>query len=139
MLKMAGFMYFLLEQQNISSSFDKIFKFIWKVLFGPFRKYNGLCTSELRLPKFQRLKIQDFGIPFFTQKFFCLPTMSHKQYLTISLYAVTQNHPCVLKYISQTVTNFLLLSAENTKKLKTISMGVNMITRQMTPFFSYIP
>ena len=34
-------------QQNISLSFGKIFKCIWKVLFCFFRKYYGLCTSEL--------------------------------------------------------------------------------------------
>ena len=52
--------------------------------------------------------------------------------------------------IVQTVTNFLLLSAENATKnskgkivtsdiFKTITMRVNLTTRQMTPFFSYIP
>ena len=65
--------------------------------------------------------------------------------LTILFSAITQYLLCVLKYISQTVTQFLLLSTENKKKtvisdiLKTITMGVNMITRQMTPFFSYTP
>ena len=66
-------------QQNIISSLGKIFKCICKVLFGPFRKCYGLRTSELPLAKFQRLKMQDFGIPLFTQKFFCLRTISHEQ------------------------------------------------------------
>ena len=60
-------------QQNVSSSLGKIFNNICKVLFGPFRKYYGLRTSELPLAKFQRLKKQDFGIPLFTEKFFYLP------------------------------------------------------------------
>ena len=46
-----------------------------------FRKYYGLCSSELPLGKFQRLKIQDFGIPLFTRQcfFLCLFTISHEQ------------------------------------------------------------
>ena len=45
-----------------------------------------------------------------------------------------------LKYFAQTVTNFLLSLAENKKKwaifdiLMAITLGVNMITRQMTHF-----
>ena len=35
-----------------------------------FRKYYGLCSSELPLGKFQRLKIQDFGIPLLTRQCF---------------------------------------------------------------------
>ena len=65
--------------QKISSSLGKIFKCICKVLFGLFRKNCGLHISELPLAKFQRLKMQDFGIPLLTQKFFCLPTISHEQ------------------------------------------------------------
>ena len=68
------------------------------------------------LAKFQCLKIQDFGIPLFTQKFFYLPTISQEQ-LTIPFSAITQYYLlCVLKYIPQSATNVLLLSAENTKK-----------------------
>ena len=59
--------------------------------FGPFRKYYGLRTSELPLAK----------LPY---------------HLTISFSAITQYLPHAQKYISQTVTNFLLLSAENTNK-----------------------
>ena len=62
--KMARFMYWI--QQNISPSLGKMIKCIWKVLLGPFRKYYGLCTLELRLAKCQCLKIQDFGIFLFT-------------------------------------------------------------------------
>ena len=79
MSKMAHFMYLLLDTAKIRSSLGKIFTCIWKVLFGPFRKYYGLCTSELPLAKFQCLKIKNFGILLFTQKCFCLPTISHKQ------------------------------------------------------------
>ena len=42
------------------------------VLFGPFRKYYELDSSEVPLAKFQRLKIQDFGIPLLTQQFFVI-------------------------------------------------------------------
>ena len=47
-----------------------------------------------------------------------------------------------LKYFAQTVTDFMLLSAENTKYdpfldiLVTSTLGVNMINRKMTLFFS---
>ena len=44
-----------------------------------FTKYYGLCSSELPLGKFQRLKIQDFGITLLTQqRFFYV----YSQYLT---------------------------------------------------------
>ena len=46
-----------------------------------FRKYYGLCSSELILGKFQRLKIQDFGIPLLTRQCFFYV---YSQYLTNS-------------------------------------------------------
>ena len=79
MSKMAHFMYLLLDTAKIRSSLGKIFTCIWKVLFGPFRKYYGLCTSELPLAKFHRLKIEDLGIPLLTPKFNYLSTISHEQ------------------------------------------------------------
>ena len=79
MSKMAHFMYFLLYTAKYQSQFGQDFKCIWKVLFGPSRKCYGLYTSELPLAKFQCLKTQDFGIPLFTQKSFCLSTISQKQ------------------------------------------------------------
>ena len=45
MWKMAHFTYLLLNTAKIS--LGKISKCIWKVLFSPFRKYYGLCSSEL--------------------------------------------------------------------------------------------
>ena len=66
-------------QQNISPSLGKIFKCILKVLFGPFKKHYRLCSSELPLAKFQRLKIQDFGITGYQHFFWYLFTISHKQ------------------------------------------------------------
>ena len=58
-------------QQKICPSLAKIFMYIYKVLFGTFRKYYGLCASDkVPLAKFQRLEIQDFGIPLLTQKYF---------------------------------------------------------------------
>ena len=66
-------------KQNISPSLGKIFKCILKVLFCPFRKHYRLCSSELPLAKFQRLKIQDFGITGYQHFFKYLFTISHKQ------------------------------------------------------------
>ena len=98
-------------QQNISSSLDKIFKCICKVSFGPFRKQCGLRTLELPLTKFQRLKMQDFIILFFTQKFFCLLTISHEQ-----LSPKPINHTIFCNNSISSLCTSLLLSAENTKK-----------------------
>ena len=47
--------------------------------------------------------------------------------------------PRLFKDIAQTVTNFLMLSGKNKKIaisdiLKAMTLEVNMITRQMTPF-----
>ena len=49
-------------QQTIHHSFGKNIKFIWNILFRAFSTCNGLLCSELRLARFQPLKIQDFGI-----------------------------------------------------------------------------
>ena len=79
MSKMTILCTFCWIQQNMSSSLGKIFRCICKVLFGPLKKYYELLTSEIPLAKFQRSKMQEFGIPLFTQKLFCLPTISHEQ------------------------------------------------------------
>ena len=70
MSKMAHLMYFLLNTEKNRPSLGKIFKCIWKVLFGPFTKYYGLWSSVLPLANCQQLKIQDFTSPLFTQHFF---------------------------------------------------------------------
>ena len=70
MSKMAHLMYFLLNTEKNRPSLGKIFKCIWKVLFGPFTKYYGLWSSVLPLANCQHLKIQDFTSPLFTQHFF---------------------------------------------------------------------
>ena len=91
MSKMAHLMYFLLNTEKNRPSLGKIFKCIWKVLFGPFTKYYGLWSSVLPLANCQHLKIQDFTIPLLTQHFFLffilfyfiffifIPPISHKQ------------------------------------------------------------
>ena len=85
MSKMAHLMYFLLNTEKNRPSLGKIFKCIWKVLFGPFTKYYGLWSSVLPLANCQHLKIQDFTSPLLTQHFIIiiflifLPTISHKQ------------------------------------------------------------
>ena len=88
MSKMAHLMYFLLNTEKNRPSLGKIFKCIWKVLFGPFTKYYGLWSSVLPLANCQHLKIHDFTSPLLTQHFFFfvnlfilifLPTISHEQ------------------------------------------------------------
>ena len=136
-------------QQNINPSLGKIFKCIWTVLFGPFRKYCSLCTSEQPFAKFQRLKLQDFGIPLFTQKCFCLPTISHEQLSPKPInHTIFRNNSvsslCTLIYFPNCDKPFCCYQQKMQKIatsdiFKTITMGVNLITRQMTPFFLYIP
>ena len=75
MSKKVHFMYLLLNTTKVS--LDKIFKCIWKVLLSPFRKYYGLCRSELPFAKFQHLKIQVFLC--WLSSIWCLSTISHKQ------------------------------------------------------------
>ena len=85
MSNMAHLMYFLLITGKNWPSLGKVFKCIWKVLFGPFTKYYGLWSSDLPLANCQHLKIQDFTSPLLNQHFFklffliFLPTISHKQ------------------------------------------------------------
>ena len=128
-------------QQKISRSLSKIFKCIWKVLFSSFRKYYGLLSSELPLGRCQNLKIQDFGIPllfhFYRQY---LTNGSVQSLLTIPFSARTQKDlPGVLKYIAQTVTNQQKIQKiANFDIWKTITLGVNMINRQVT-HFSHLP
>ena len=69
MSKMAHLMYFLLNTEKNRPSLGKIFKCIWKVLFGPFTKYYGLWSSDLPLANCQHLKIWDFASPLLTQQF----------------------------------------------------------------------
>ena len=70
MSKMAYLMYFLLNTRKSTSSLGKLFKCIWKVVFGPFVKYYGLWSSDLPLANCQHLKIQDFISLLFTQHLF---------------------------------------------------------------------
>ena len=70
MSKMAHLMYFLLNTEKNRPSLGKIFKCIWKVLFGPFTKYYGLWSSVLPLANCQHLKIHDFTSPLLTQHYF---------------------------------------------------------------------
>ena len=132
MSKMAHLMYFLLNTEKNRPSLGKIFKCIWKVLFGPFTKYYGLWNSVLPLANCQHLKIQDFTRPLLTQHFFYFIIIIiiiiifwyfYPQFLTNSYVQSLLNIPFstrtrwdlprVLKDIAKTVTNFLLLSGEN--------------------------
>ena len=62
-------MYFLLDIAKYQCQFGQD---IYMHLIGPFRKYYGLCSSELPLAKSQRLKIQDFGISFVDSAIFLI-------------------------------------------------------------------
>ena len=140
-------------QQKISPSLDKIFKCIWgricsfKVFFSPLRKYYGLCTLEVSLKKFQRYKIQDFGIPLFTQKFLYLSTIFHEQlspkFVNYTIFCNNSiiSSMCTWVYCPNCDKLFSVISRKYkilaiSDILKTITMGVNMRTRQMTPFYS---
>ena len=65
---------------------DPVWARYLNVLVGPFTKYYGLLSSNLRLANCQHLKIQDFACPLLNQHFFnfffiliFLPTISHEQ------------------------------------------------------------
>ena len=126
MSKMAHLMYFLLNTEKNRPSLGKIFKCIWKVLFGPFTKYYGLWKSILPLVNCQHLKIQIppvlcwlsffFFFLFFFWYFYpqFLTNSNVQSLLNIPFSAKTRwNFPRVPKAIAQTLTNFLLLSREN--------------------------
>ena len=94
---------------------------IWKILFSSYKKCYGLLHSELPLASCQPLKIQSFV-------FFCLHTsfliflssISHERQLQslliILVFQRTQeDFSSALKCCSQTLTNDLLSSGENTK------------------------
>ena len=69
-------------RQKINPNLGKIFKCICKVLFGSFRKYYGLCTSELPFSKISTFK--DFGIPLLTLIFILFISNIYPQRLTNS-------------------------------------------------------
>ena len=117
MSKMAHFIYFLLNTEKNRPCLGKIFKCIWKVLFGPFTKYYGLWSSILPLANCQHLKIQDFTSPLLTQYLFCfffiyfypqfLTNSNVQSLLNIPFSTRTRwNLPRVCKDIAQTGTNF---------------------------------
>ena len=74
-----NFLQYTWELQKYKSKYFTAKKTRKKTRKPCLRTIKDLRTSELPLSKFQCLKMQDFGIPLFTQKFFCLP-----QYLTNS-------------------------------------------------------
>ena len=125
-------------QQNISSSLDKLFKCICRVLFGPFRKYNGLCTSELPLAKFQCFKTQDFGIHICSLRTF---SAVYPQYLTNSSVQSLLTKPFSANLSSLRAFNIFpkLWQTFCCYHQKIQNNSWNIATRQMTPFFSYIP
>ena len=122
--KMAHFTYFLLNTERKNRpSLGKIFKCIWKVLFGVFTKYYGLWSSGLPLANCQHFKIQVFTSPLLTHHFFLvLFWYFYAQYITkryvqslLNIFSARTwwDLPRVLKDIAQNAINFLLLSGSN--------------------------
>ena len=96
------------------------------------------------------LKIQDYGIPLFTQNFFCLPTISHEQLSPKFInHTIFRNNSilsslCTERNFTNCDKIFAVISRKDKKIdisdiFNTITMEVNMINRQLTPFFSCIP
>ena len=131
--KWITFCIFCWLQLKISPTLDKILKCIWKVLFSSFRKYYELLGSGMLLARHQHWKIQEFGILLLTQQFvFDVSThnisgkVKSKAYWPYHFFLFLFHYhffarthqsdlPGALKYLAQTVTNFLLLSGENMK------------------------
>ena len=150
-------MHFLLDPTQNPSQFGKHI-YVHLGLIWPFQEILLIMCFGATINKISTFKNTYFGIPLFIQKFFWyLSAISHKQLSPkpinhaifcnnsrMSSMCTAQTVTYVAQYIAQTVTNVLLLSPKNKKKsvisdiLKTLNMGVNMITRQMTPCFSYI-
>ena len=91
-----------------------------KVLFDPFTRYYGLCSSDQPLANCQHLIMQDFTSFLLTQLFLklfypqYLTKVTSKAYLNIPFAARTRwDLPHVIKDMAQAVTNFLLLPGKN--------------------------
>ena len=92
-----------------------------KVLFEPFTRYYGLCSSDQPLANCQHLIKQDFTSPLLTQLFLfnysthnISRTVMSKAYLNIPFAARNWwDLPHVIKDMAQAVTNFLLLPGKN--------------------------
>ena len=103
----------------------------------PFTKYYGLWSSDLPLANCQRLKIQDFTGPFV----FCL--YFYQQYLTNSYVLSQLNIPFSARtdeifhvYLKILPKFFTVIRRAIFYILKAITLEANMITSQITPFFS---
>ena len=131
-------------QQIISHNLEKIFSCIWKILFSSFRKCYGLLDSELPLGRYQPLKVQSFITFLLTRQFFDISILNNLRTLTPKpihflkeLKKIFQVHLNVLPTLR---LMFCCHQQKNTKNeayfdiLMTITMGVNMITRKITPF-----
>ena len=89
---------------SISGSLGKIIKCIWNFYFA--LSENGLCYWILPLAWCQFLKIKNFGI-------FSWLTTDHRSLPTVPFSKRTLSG--AFKYLTQTVTKFLLLSAKRYK------------------------
>ena len=124
-------------QHKISHNLGKLFKCIWKILFNSFRKCYGLLSSKILLARCQPLKTQDFGIFLWTQQFFWY---FYSQYLTNSNFKA-KIFPV---YLNVLLSLWLVFSCHQQKVQKmnhfdilmNINLGVSMMIRQMTPYFS---
>ena len=126
MSKIVHFMNLLLNTAKIS--LGKVFNCIWKVLFSRFREYYGLCSSELPLAKRYYYNISR-----------TVKSKSYELYPSLQeLVKIFHMYLNIVPKLWQIVFSYQqkILKNSHFDILKTIPLAVNMITRQMTPFFS---
>ena len=144
--KMADFMYFLLDTAKYQSKFGQDIYVHLKNLIWPFQKILWMIYFGATIWKISTFKNTGFRYSFVHSKFFwCLPTISHEQLSPKPTnHTIFCNNSVSSLYFPNCDKLFAVISRKCKKIatsdiLKTITMGVNMITRQTTPFFSYIP
>ena len=135
------FLYFLLNSAKNQSQFEQNIKMHIYLLF---RKYYVLLGSELPLARCQRLKIQDVLLLTTHNVSTHNITISHERLSskpinhTIFCKNSIRSFMCILHKLYQIFCCY----QEKIQKmaifdiLETITPGVNMIIRQITPFFS---
>ena len=107
--------------EKVSRSLSKIFMCIRNILFSSFRKCYGLLGSQLPLTRCQLLQTQGFGIFCELSTFSCISILVISGMVTPKPLTIPfperfqQDLSGALKYYSKTMSNVLLLSAENTK------------------------
>ena len=143
MCKMAHFLCFLLMPAKISHSVDKIFTCIWNILNGSFRKCYRLLDSGLPLARYQPWS---FVIFFAEICFFDISTLHISRTVTLkpinhTIFGKNSIFQVRLNVLPKLWLNFCCCQQKYKKWaifdiLMTITPGGNMVTRQMTLFFS---